>query len=88
MPITLLLLTYRLERTLDLFLVLILSYSPILYTLTASYSPILYTLTASYSPILFTLIASYFLGSIIFYYTYSISLVYNLTLSRFLYISL
>ena len=33
MPITLLLLTYRLERTLDLFLVLILSYSPILYIL-------------------------------------------------------
>ena len=31
------LLIYRLERTLDLFLVLILSYSPILYTLIAFY---------------------------------------------------
>ena len=54
MPITL---TYKLERTLGLFLVLTLFYSPILYTLTASR----------------------FLSSIVFYYTYSISLVYTLT---------
>ena len=50
MLITRLQLAYRLERTLDLFLVLILFYSPILYTL----------------------LAFRFLGSIAFYYTYSI----------------
>jgi hypothetical protein len=51
--------TYKLGKTLDLFLVPILSYSPILYNL----------------------LVFYFLGSIAFSYTYSISLVYNLTLS-------
>jgi hypothetical protein len=55
-----------LGRTLDLFLVPILSYSPILYNL----------------------LAFRFLGSIAFSYTYSISLVYNLTLFQFLYMSL
>jgi len=56
MLLTRLLLAYKLERTLGLFLVLILSYSSILYTLTASY----------------------FLGFIVSYRTYSVSLVYNL----------
>jgi hypothetical protein len=35
---------------------------------------------------LYILTAFYFLGSIAFYYTYSISLVYNLTLFRFFFI--
>ena len=49
---------------------------------------VILSLTLFYSPILYNLLAFYFLDSIAFYYTYSNSIVYNLSFTKSLYISL